>query len=399
MDAELVRDTALSVSGLLTLKIGGPSVKPYQPPGYWAFLNFPMREWENDKGENLYRRGLYTHWQWGVGPPSLLAFDAPPREECTADRVRSNTPLQALVLLNDTTYVEAARVLAERSVKEGGGTDHDRLDWIFRQSLSRSITPPEEAVLLALLVKHRAEYAKDGAPAEELSKQGASAFDPLAVSGGGGRLDQRHSDGDESSRVRRAKLTKGRHPMASFSFERGLHLTRRSFLGRSSQGLGIMALGSLMHGESADAAANDKWQGVVQPLHHPPKAKRVIWLYMAGGMTHLETWDPKPKLAEMDGKPMPESVTKGQQIAQLQGNNKLVCLGPQHPFEEVGKVRTRIQQALSADRRKGGRRSLHHSFHAYRGDQSRSRPHVHEYRSHDRGPSLSGGVDAVRARK
>ena len=173
MDAELVRDNALAVSGLLTLKIGGVSAKPYQPAGYWAFLNFPMREWENDKGADLYRRGLYTHWQRQYLHPSLLAFDAPSREECTADRVRSNTPLQSLVLLNDTTYVEAARVLAERAIKGGGSTDHDKLDWIFKQALSRPITPAEEAVLVALLTKHRAEYAKDGAAAEDVSKQGA----------------------------------------------------------------------------------------------------------------------------------------------------------------------------------------------------------------------------------
>lgn len=123
--------------------------------------------------------------------------------------------------------------------------------------------------------------------------------------------------------------------MSSFG-DKLAYLTRRSFLGRSSQGLGMLALGSLMSDRAA-GATEEKWRGVVQPLHHAPKAKRVIWLYMAGGMTHLETWDPKPKLAEMDGKSMPESITKGQQIAQLQGNSKLMCLGPQHPFKKWGK--------------------------------------------------------------
>lgn len=176
LDAELVRDNALAVSGLLSMKIGGQSVKPYQPAGYWAFLNFPMREWENGQGEQLYRRGLYTHWQRQYLHPSLLAFDAPPREECTADRVRSNTPLQSLVLLNDTTYVEAARVLAERAIKVST-SDDERLDWIFKQSLSRSVTPPEKAILLPLLARHRDEFTKDAAAAEELSKQGAKPAD------------------------------------------------------------------------------------------------------------------------------------------------------------------------------------------------------------------------------
>ncbi len=119
LDAETVRDNALAVSGLLVERIGGPSVKPYQPAGYWSYLNFPMREWDNGRGADLYRRGLYTHWQRQYLHPSMLAFDAPSREECTADRPRSNTPLQALVLLNDPTYVEAARALAEVIVREG----------------------------------------------------------------------------------------------------------------------------------------------------------------------------------------------------------------------------------------------------------------------------------------
>src|SRR5581483_5956116 len=95
LDAELVRDNALAVSGLLVRRIGGPSVKPYQPAGYWAYLNFPKREYVPDKGEAQYRRGVYTFWQRTFPHPGLIAFDAPSREECTADRPRSNTPQQA----------------------------------------------------------------------------------------------------------------------------------------------------------------------------------------------------------------------------------------------------------------------------------------------------------------
>ena len=118
LDAELVRDNALAISGLLSSEIGGPSVKPYQPPGYWIFLNFPKRDYEPDKGENQYRRGLYTYWQRTFLHPSLLAFDASTREECVDQRPRSNTPLQSLVLLNDPTYIEAARSLAIRVIRE-----------------------------------------------------------------------------------------------------------------------------------------------------------------------------------------------------------------------------------------------------------------------------------------
>ena len=123
IDAEMVRDNALAISGLLVPKIGGPSVKPYQPPGYWSHLNFPPREWQNGSGDDFYRRSLYTHWQRQYLHPAMLAFDAPSREECTADRPRSNTPLQSLVLMNDPEFVEAARVFAERVLTSGREDD------------------------------------------------------------------------------------------------------------------------------------------------------------------------------------------------------------------------------------------------------------------------------------
>ncbi len=173
IDAELVRDNALSISGLLVTSIGGKSVKPYQPPGYFAYLNFPAREWQNDSGESLYRRGLYTHWQRQYLHPSLLAFDAPNREECTADRSRSNTPLQSLVLLNDPSYVEAARAFAEQIVRQGGSTPRDRLSFAFRRAVSRDIKPAEAEVLERLLQSHLDEYKSDTAAANELLTVGA----------------------------------------------------------------------------------------------------------------------------------------------------------------------------------------------------------------------------------
>ncbi len=176
LDAEMVRDNALAVSGLLNPRLGGPSSKPYQPRGYWSFLNFPTREWQDDTGENLYRRGLYTHWQRQYLHPTLLAFDAPSREECTADRVRSNTPLQSLVLLNAPEFVEAARVFAEDVVKNGK-TDDDRLDYAFRKALSRSAKPAEKDALKELLAKHLADYRKAPATAKELLAIGVRSAD------------------------------------------------------------------------------------------------------------------------------------------------------------------------------------------------------------------------------
>ena len=172
LDAEFVRDNALAVSGLLSRTVGGPSVKPYQPRGYWANLNFPTREWENDRGENQYRRGVYTYWCRTFPQPSLVAFDAPSREECVVDRTRSNTPLQALVLLNDPTYVEAARVLAGRMLREGGASERERLTFAFRQALNRSPQDEEVKLLTELVHKHRQETTNDKAAAEGLLKTG-----------------------------------------------------------------------------------------------------------------------------------------------------------------------------------------------------------------------------------
>ena len=145
VDAENVRDMALEVSGLLQNRFGGPSVKPYQPDGYMATLNFPKREYSASRGADLYRRGVYTLWQRTFLNPSLLNFDAPTREECTVNRVMSNTPLQALDLLNDPIYVEAARVFAENALSKGGSNFDRQLNWIFNQALDRAPSQQERA--------------------------------------------------------------------------------------------------------------------------------------------------------------------------------------------------------------------------------------------------------------
>lgn len=172
LDAELVRDNALAISGLLVRKIGGPSVKPYQPDGYWENLNFPVRTWDASQSEDQYRRGLYTWWQRSFLHPSMLAFDAPTREECAADRNRSNIPQQALVLLNDPSYVEAARAFAKRILKECPGDTSARIQWAWRQALARAPRADEIETVRALLEKHLTEYRQDTKSADDLLKVG-----------------------------------------------------------------------------------------------------------------------------------------------------------------------------------------------------------------------------------
>jgi hypothetical protein len=150
VDAENVRDTMLEVSGLLQNRFGGPSVKPYQPDGYMATLNFPKREYSASRGADLYRRGVYTLWQRTFLNPSLLNFDAPSREECTVNRVLSNTPLQALDLLNDPIYVEAARVFAGNALTKAGSNFDRQLNWIFNEALDRGPSPQEREILAGL---------------------------------------------------------------------------------------------------------------------------------------------------------------------------------------------------------------------------------------------------------
>ncbi|MBA4149320.1 MAG: DUF1553 domain-containing protein [Verrucomicrobia bacterium] len=183
--AEMVRDNALSVSDLLSPTMYGASAKPYQPPGYYAQLNFPKREYQPDKGDNQYRRGVYTHWQRTFLHPMLMSFDAPSREECTAERPRSNTPLQSLVLLNDPTFVEAARVFAEKIIQQGGATEDARLKWAYRRALSRDPNKTEQRMLLGLLKEHRGVYTADKAAAEEIIKVGdaptAREIDPTEL--------------------------------------------------------------------------------------------------------------------------------------------------------------------------------------------------------------------------
>ena len=151
LPAEFVRDNTLVISGLLVPAIGGPSVKPFQPAGYYRHLNFPKRTYEADTGEAQWRRGLYVHWQRQFLHPMMKAFDAPSREECTTQRPQSNTPLAALVLLNDPTFMEAAKAFAKKIVQQGGDSYRKRLAYAFQEALSRPPDAFEENTLAQLI--------------------------------------------------------------------------------------------------------------------------------------------------------------------------------------------------------------------------------------------------------
>lgn len=180
MDAEMVRDYALAASGLLSQKIGGPSVRPYQPEGVWEMVAMPesnTRNYKRDEGEKLYRRSMYTFWKRAAPPATMEIFNAPSRETCAVRRERTNTPLQALVTMNDPQFIEAARCLAERSLKEAGESEQDRLNFIARRLLARPLHDQEKEVVLGVLQDLQSHY--DAAPEEarKLIEVGASKPD------------------------------------------------------------------------------------------------------------------------------------------------------------------------------------------------------------------------------
>jgi Protein of unknown function (DUF1553)/Protein of unknown function (DUF1549)/Planctomycete cytochrome C len=178
LEAEFVRDNALAIAGLLNPDLGGPSVKPYQPPGYYAILQFPDRDYLPQLDDRQYRRGVYTHWQRTFLHPMLANFDAPSREECTASRTVANTPQQALTLLNDPTFVEAARALAGSTLAAKDLTDEARLDLLFERALARKPKEKEAKSLGAFLADRRRECRDHPDEARRLDRVGIAPIPP-----------------------------------------------------------------------------------------------------------------------------------------------------------------------------------------------------------------------------
>jgi hypothetical protein len=187
LTAEMLRDQALSVSGLLCDELGGPPVYPYQPTNLYKGIvvaaDYPGTAYIESRGKDLYRRGLYTFWKRTVPYPSLSIFDVPDREVCVVQRSKTDTPLQALALMNDPVQLEAARKLAERMLLEGGTAPGQRLEFAFELTTSRKLRPEEMQPLLALLEKRLAAYREDPAAAKDFISVGESkpnaALDPV----------------------------------------------------------------------------------------------------------------------------------------------------------------------------------------------------------------------------
>ncbi|MFM8359946.1 MAG: DUF1553 domain-containing protein, partial [Verrucomicrobiota bacterium] len=180
LDAEMIRDQALAAAGLLSGRMGGPSVKPYQPDGVWEAVAMPesnTRRYVRDTGESLYRRSLYTFWKRAAPPASMDLFNAPSRETCAVRRERTNTPLHALATLNDPQFIEAARRLAEAGWHAAGGQPGPAVDWMARRVLARPLDDHEAGLVRRTLDDLLAQYAGRAADAEAFLRVGESAPD------------------------------------------------------------------------------------------------------------------------------------------------------------------------------------------------------------------------------
>ena len=175
LPAQFIRDQALAVSGLLVPGIGGPSVKPYQPEGLWEAG--ASQTYVQSQGDDLFRRSLYTYWKRTLAPPSMLAFDSPTRETCIVRTDRTNTPLQALNLMNDVTYVEAARHLAQRMIHEGGEAPEDKIAYAYRLATQHRPPSDHEAVLTGSFNDYLDRYRADRRAALELVNVGDTPRD------------------------------------------------------------------------------------------------------------------------------------------------------------------------------------------------------------------------------
>lgn len=180
LPAEVLRDQALAFGRILTEKIGGPSVRPYQPDGIWDETNVygNLRNYKHDVGPNLRRRSLYTIWKRTAAPPDMTLFDVPSRETCRISRPRTNTPLQALALLNDVTYVEAARALAQRMIKEGPESPEAKIKFAYQIVLARDPQAAETKILVAGLQKNLSRYKQNLKAAKALIHEGDLPNDP-----------------------------------------------------------------------------------------------------------------------------------------------------------------------------------------------------------------------------
>ena len=325
LPVEMIRDQALAVSGLMAEVFGGPPVKPYHPGGLYEQIVYQGgKPYQQGSGADLYRRSLYTYRKRSVPHPAMLTFDAPFRETCIVRRARTSTPLQALNLMNDPTYVEAARFLAQRMMLEGGTSPEARIAYGFRDG-GPSAAAQRARGSYCRLSPHVGRLSSRAIRSRRVSANRRIPLGPQPRPCGIGGL--RH--GREHTVEPRRDDHQGLNFMDPIQ-DYGLSLTRRHFFGRSAVGIGAAAPTSLL-GRDAFSGTEETRNAVgglsVLP-HLPPKAKRVIYLFQAGAPSQADLFDHKPGLEKERGRGLPDSVRQGQRLTGMTSGKK-PC--PSHP--------------------------------------------------------------------
>jgi hypothetical protein len=333
-------------------QVGGPSVKPYQPDGLWKEIASDTH-YEQAKGPALYRRSLYTYWKRTVAPPTMSTFDAPGRESCTVRETRTNTPLQALALMNDVTYIEAARVLGERMLKLGG---EDGLRWGFRRVTSRQPGSAEEEILRRALRSNLADFRKNPEAAKRLIATGDSKPDASLDPARAGR----HDDGREPDPEPRRSGDEG------IAMDPVCHLQeieRRRFLMGAGLGVGAMAVATML---KRDVFAQE--ERLKQP-QFAPRAKRVIYLCQSGAPSQMDLFDHKPALEKYRGGDLPDSVRMGQRFTGMTATQERFPIAPTiFKFAQRGRSGAWVSDLLPHTAKIVGRPLLH-QVDAHGGDQ------------------------------
>ena len=359
----------------------------------------PGKTYKQDSGGDLYRRSLYTFWRRTSPPPSMTTFDAMSREVCTAKREVTTTPLQSLVLLNDPQFVEAARRLAEHALGQSPADAAARNRLAFRALIGRAPDDTEAGILGRIFAEQRAWFAAHPGDASKAIAVGESKPERRDRSrrargddhGGERDHELRRVRGDEmrSERMSCDKCV-GALPAAG--------LSRRAVLNRFGMGLGGIAVANLVNPAGLAAfAGGGQDRGLLNGRFHvPPKAKRVIYLFMAGGPSQMETFDYKPVLNQRNGEQLPDSVRQGQRLTGHVGQSVVAAARRVAIRLRAARRRRHLGQQPAAAYRARHRRSVRRPIDEHRRDQSRSGDHVLPERIADRRPAEHGGVDSLR---
>ena len=329
LPAEMIRDTALAASGLLEEGLGGPPVSPYMPGDLWRESNSMSPAYHQSVGASLYRRSLYTVWKRTAPMPNMAAFDAPSREVCVVKRSNTGTPQQGFVLLNDPQFVEAARVLAEMTLKQGGRAPDERVRFVFRRLTGREPDPQEMTLMCELLDEQQNLFAKEPDRATKLLAVGDRKGRPCVGPGRTRGHDRTGPNHPESRCNGLEKVNFMDSPQTPLLDPFGI--TRRHFFPRTASGLGAMALAGLLPRACSAAEPVQKAIGGLPGFpNFAPKARRIIYLFQSGAPSQMDLFDYKPLLNKLQRRTIARGVRGSQRLTGMSAQQSSIPLAGSH---------------------------------------------------------------------